>query len=241
MKKLTGKTIFVTGAAKRIGRELALAAACEGADIILHYRNSKDDALSTKSAIETLGTQCILVQADFSDPEKGLHKLSSILSENKIDGLVNNASMFRQNHLLDASLADWNAHFAVNLTIPFLLTQAYANSPANHQGKIINMLDWRALRPGYDHFAYTISKAGLVSLTEACALALAPNFQVNGLALGAILPPSDGGDSDTIINSVPARRWADMEEITETFLFLLTAPTYLTGEIIHIDGGRHLV
>ncbi|NMC47500.1 MAG: SDR family oxidoreductase [Chloroflexi bacterium] len=241
MKKLNGKTIFITGAAKRIGRELALVAAQEGANIILHYGNSKEEAFSTKSAIETLGVQCMLVQADFSDPEQGMHKLSPILSENKIDGLVNNASLFRQNHLLDASLTDWNTHFAVNLTIPFLLTQAYANSPVNHQGKIINMLDWRALRPGRDHFAYTISKAGLASLTEASALALAPNFQVNGLALGAILPPSDGGNSDTIINSVPAHRWADMEEVTDTFLFLLTAPAYLTGEIIHIDGGRHLV
>ncbi len=102
----------------------------------------------------------MLVQEYFSDHEQGMHKLTPILSENKIDGLVNNASLFRQNHLLDASLTDWNTHFAVNLTIPFLLTQAYANSPVNHQGKIINMLDWRALRPGRDHFAYTISKAG---------------------------------------------------------------------------------
>lgn len=241
MKKLSGKTILITGAAKRIGHELAMAAAREGARIFLHYGKSEEEAKSTQKEIETLGNQCFLLQADFSEPQKALQIFSPVFSNHRIDALVNNASIFQQNHLLDATLAEWDLHYAINLTMPFLLTQAYAKSPINPNGKIINMLDWRALRPGLDHFSYTISKAGLASLTQASALALAPNFQVNGLALGAILPPSDGSDSDTILNSVPAHRWADIDEVTETFLFLLNAPAYLTGEIIHIDGGRHLV
>ena len=125
--------------------------------------------------------------------------------------------------------------------MPFLLSQIFAKNNNAKGRKIINILDWRALRPGYDHFPYTISKAALASLTKSMALSLAPNIQVNGLALGAILPPSDGGDESGIINQVPAGRWAAMDELIQAFLFLLTGPEYITGEIIHVDGGRHLV
>ena len=121
------------------------------------------------------------------------------------------------------------------------------------------MLDWRALHPGRDHFAYTISKSALAAMTKAMALALAPHITVNGLALGAILPPADAGHMsigtdaanntmprsnvpvDPIIRPVPAGRWADISELTDTIKFLLTGPAFITGEIIHVDGGRHLV
>jgi pteridine reductase len=103
------------------------------------------------------------------------------------------------------------------------------------------MLDWRALRPGPDHFPYTISKAALVAMTRSFASALAPRITVNGIALGAILPPSDGGDTETPIRDVPAKRWAELDEVWQTVLFLLTGTGYITGEIIHLDGGRHLV
>ena len=109
------------------------------------------------------------------------------------------------------------------------------------EGRIINILDWRALRPGKDHFPYTISKAALASMTKSMALALSPNISVNGIALGAILPPSDGNQTDELIRSVPIGRWAQMKEVTDTVLFLLSGPQYITGEIIHLDGGRHLV
>ncbi len=238
---LKGKTIVITGAAKRIGKAFALAAAQDGANIILHYGRSQVEAFATQKEIENLGTQCNLVQADFSNPKNTLEIFQPIFEEYDIYALVNNASIFRQNKLKDTSLADWQIHQDVNLTVPHLLIQAYAKSQVNQNGRVINMLDWRALRPGKDHFAYTISKAGLVALTRSAALALAPHFQVNGLALGAILPPSDGGDTEGIIKHVPAQRWAKMEELIDAFLFLLKAPAYITGEIIHVDGGRHLV
>lgn len=236
-----GKKILITGAAKRLGRSFAIAAAQQGAHIFLHYSSSKDEALQTRTAIQDSGGTCDLIQADFRHPEKAIETFQPIFDQHTIYALVNNASIFLQNSLQDTTIQDWNIHQAVNLSMPFLLTQAYANSAANSEGRIINLLDWRALRPGRDHFAYTISKAGLAALTEASALALAPHFQVNGLALGAILPPSDGSSSDGIIRQVPAGRWAEVEEVVQTFLFLLEAPAYITGEIIHIDGGRHLV
>lgn len=241
MKPLTDKKILITGASKRIGRELALTAAREGAFIFLHYSSSEADAYKTQQEIKGLGTECQLIRADFSDPQKAMPLFEKIFADHEVFALVNNASIFLQNTLRDATLQDWNLHQMINLTMPFLLTQAFANSPRNPSGKIINILDWRALRPGKDHFAYTISKAGLAALTSSSALSLAPSFQVNGLALGAILPPSDGSDTTNLIKQVPAGRWANLDELTRTFLFLLTAPQYITGEIIHIDGGRHLV
>ena len=122
---------------------------------------------------------------------------------------------------MDTTLENWQVHLDVNLTMPFLLSQAFARSLGAKPGRIINILDWRALRPGKDHFPYTISKAALASMTQMLANILAPNIQVNGLALGAILPPSDGNTSDAIIKNVPAGRWANMGELIETFLFFI--------------------
>ncbi|MBI3152520.1 MAG: SDR family oxidoreductase, partial [Chloroflexi bacterium] len=109
-------------------------------------------------------------------------------------------------------------------------------------GRIVNILDWRALRPGADHFPYTVTKAALAAMTKSLAVALAPRITVNGLALGAILPPADHASaSEKIIENVPAKRWSEAGEVEEALLFLLTGSTYITGEIIHVDGGRHLI
>jgi pteridine reductase len=109
------------------------------------------------------------------------------------------------------------------------------------EGQIINILDWRALRPSSDHFPYTISKAALAALTRSLAVALSPQITVNGLALGAILPPIDGKDSEELVQRIPAGRWADITEVGEALIFLLDGPSYITGEILHLDGGRHLI
>jgi pteridine reductase len=155
---------------------------------------------------------------------------------------VNNAAIFEPLSLSDTTLDDWQRNLAINLTAPFLLSQAFAAAlPPGESGRIVNLLDWRALRPGADHFPYTISKAGLAALTRSLAVALAPHITVNGLALGAILPPSTGGDIDDILDPVPAGRWAELDEVCQALLFLLSGPSYITGEILHIDGGRHLV
>jgi len=131
---------------------------------------------------------------------------------------------------------------AINLTAPFLLCQAFARQvPQGEEGRIINILDWRALRPAADHLPYTISKAALAALTQSLAVALAPGITVNGLALGAILPPSDGEATANLLSSVPAGRWARLDELSQALVILLTGPAYVTGEIIHLDGGRHLV
>jgi NAD(P)-dependent dehydrogenase (short-subunit alcohol dehydrogenase family) len=189
-----------------------------------------------------MGQSAALVQADFTDPEITQNISEKIFMDNKVYGLINNASIFGDLLLEDTTLENWQDHFSVNVTTPFLLSKAFTNSlSTNEPGRIINMLDWRALRPGPDHFPYTISKAALVALTRSLAASVSPNITVNGIALGAVLPPIDGSDTQDITRDLPIPRWADMSEIEEAVHFLLTGAGYTTGEIIHIDGGRHLI
>jgi pteridine reductase len=103
------------------------------------------------------------------------------------------------------------------------------------------MLDWRALRPGADHFAYSVSKAALASMTKSLALVLAPDIAVNAIALGAILPPENENPDPTILQKVPLKRWAQLSELENLIIYMLYSPPSLTGQIIHLDGGRHLI
>jgi NAD(P)-dependent dehydrogenase (short-subunit alcohol dehydrogenase family) len=239
---LEGKNILITGAARRIGRELALAVAGTGGTVILHYGSSDRAAEETRNEIRGLGGTAHLLQLDFNKITQVPSIIEQATSFGPLYALVNNASIFDPLRLLNTSLEDWERHMTINLTAPFLLSQAFANHhKAGEPGRIVNMLDWRALRPGADHFPYTISKAALAAMTRSLAVALAPDITVNGLALGAILPPSTGADIQRIIDPVPAARWAKIEEVAEALLFLLTGPPYITGEILHVDGGRHLV
>ena len=235
------KTVVITGSARRLGKDIALAIASEGFKVIIHTSQSFSDAQSLVAQIINLGGEARFISADFTDPEKANEIFSrTFAEENNLFALINNASIFETGNFLESTYESWQTNFAINLTTPFLLSQSFARRLGNNKGRIINILDWRALRPGKDHFSYTISKSALASMTKAMAVALAPNIVVNGLALGAILPPSDGG-SESIIKPVPAGRWASIKELTDSILFLLTGPEYITGEIIHLDGGRHLV
>ena len=240
--KLINKTIYISGASRRIGRSLALAIAREGGDLIIHHNESRKDAESLKGEIEQIGQNARIVQADFSDPASTQKHAETIFNGQQVDGLINNASIFSNLGWFDTDLNSWEQHMAVNLTAPFLLCQAFANSlPEKARGRIINLLDWRSFRPGTDHLPYTISKSGLLALTKSLAVGLAPNITVNGIALGAILPPIDSVNNDKIVAKLPIPRWATMKEVEDTILFLLTGPEYITGEVIHIDGGRHLI
>jgi NAD(P)-dependent dehydrogenase (short-subunit alcohol dehydrogenase family) len=239
---LEGKTILITGAARRLGRSMALAVAQAGGDVIIHHGHSPDQATKTQAEIAALGRKAHILQADLNDPQQIQDLIPHAQQWGPIYGLVNNASIFDALSLDQTDLTQWDRHMRINLSAPFLLSKALAETISpDDEGRIINILDWRALRPGTDHFPYTISKAGLAALTQSLAIALAPNITVNGLALGAILPPSDGGFSESIIKPVPAKRWAHLEEVGQVLLFLLSGPTYITGEIIHLAGGRHLV
>lgn len=238
---LEGKWALVTGGAVRVGRALALGAAQAGADVVVHYGRSEGPAREVKAEIERLGRRAHLLQADLSQPGQAERLVSQAFKLGPLFALVNSAAIFEARGWEDTDRAAWERHLQINLSAPFFLSQAFARSlPEGAQGRIVNILDWRALRPGVDHLPYTISKAGLAAVTQALAQALAPRITVNGLALGSILPPSDGGDLEAPIRRTPAHRWARLEEVQQALVFLLTGPDYITGEIIHLDGGRHL-
>jgi len=239
---LIDKFILITGASRRIGRSISLAIAKAGGNVIIHHGHSASQAQSLLETITSMGRKGYILQADLEDPKQANQLMAKASKIGQVYALINNAAIFESLTWQTTDLESWNRHLAINLTSPFILTKAFANSlPADEPGRIINVLDWRALRPGIDHFPYSISKAALAALTRSFAVSLAPYISVNGIAFGAILPPSDGSDSSGILKNVPAKRWAEMDEVSQIVLFLLEGPMYITGEIIHLDGGRHLV
>jgi len=239
---LQGKTVLITGGAMRVGRALTLAVARNGADVIIHYNHSQEQAKELQVEIQATGRTAHLLQADLSNPRRAAQLVTRALTFGPLFALVNNAALFEPLNLTNTNLENWECHLRINLTAPFLLSQAFARTiHPGEEGRIVNILDWRALRPGADHLPYTISKAGLAALTRSLAIALAPHVTVNGLALGAILPPSDQSAAEDILDQVPSARWANLNELGQALLFLLVGPAYITGEIIHLDGGRHLI
>jgi len=239
---LLDKTILITGAARRVGRIFALGCAQAGADVVIHHGHSPDDAQEARAEIEALGRRTWILASDLSKPAETSDVISRANDLSPLYALVNSAAIFEPLTMADTSLPDWERHLSINLTAPFLLSQAFAKQlPEDVNGRIVNILDWRALRPRADHFPYTVSKAALAAMTQSLAVALAPRITVNGLALGAVLPPSDAGPGTDVIENVPLRRWSEAEEVQQALVFLLASPSYVTGEIIHVDGGRHLV
>lgn len=241
---LAGQTALVTGASRRLGRAFALGLARAGADLCIHYHRSEEAARSAVDEIQRMGRRAVSLQADLADLED-----TTTLTDRAVEALgpiqllINSASIFEDVGAVETTPAVWQRHLDTNLRAPVLLTQALARQLGEAQGTVVNLLDWRALRPGPDHFAYTISKAALAAVTRSMARAYAPHLRVNGLALGAILPPAGVEEvhSGEILEPVPADRWGTVEETVEALLFLLAGPQYITGEVLHLDGGRHLV
>jgi pteridine reductase len=207
--------------------------------------------LEVQNEIESLGQRAWVLAADLEKASEAAETISRANEFSALYALVNSAAIFAPLSLYETTRADWERHLAINLSAPFLLSQAFARQvPEGAEGRIVNILDWRALRPGADHFPYTVSKAALAALTKSLAVALAPRITVNGLALGAVLPPSDRGmkpegasrsEDRDILKNVPAGRWCHPQEVEQALIFLLAGPAYVSGEIIHVDGGRHLV
>jgi NAD(P)-dependent dehydrogenase (short-subunit alcohol dehydrogenase family) len=237
---LKGKTILITGGARRVGKIFTLACARAGADVVIHHGHSKEEAQATRNEVIRMGRKGWVIEADLNDPSQTETLIPIIYESTPLHGLVNSAAIFELLSLETTSFEAWQKYLQINLSAPFLLSQAFAKQ-APDGARIVNILDWRALRPGADHFPYTISKAALAAMTKSLAVALAPKIVVNGLALGAILPPSDRKATADIIKNVPAGRWAEEQEVEQALVFALTCPAYITGEIIHVDGGRHLV
>lgn len=243
---LKNKVALVTGGAKRVGKTLALALAAEGCNIVVHYGRSAEAARETVAEIEALGVSAWAISANLGDEKAVVNIIPFALEKaGRLDILINSASIFPAGDFFSTKSETWDATMMVNLKAPFLLSLAFARAlPKNQAGKIVNLLDTIALRPQNHHFSYTLSKVGMTGLTQSMAVALAArNVQVNGIALGAILPNvnDDPALFARLADKIPARRTGSPEDVARAMLFLLKNGDYTTGEIIRVDGGRHLV
>jgi NAD(P)-dependent dehydrogenase (short-subunit alcohol dehydrogenase family) len=243
-EKAARRVALVTGGARRVGRQLVLDLAAAGFDVAIHYRTSADEAEATAAGARERGARVALVQGDLADPGVPERLFAAVERElGSVDVLVNNASVFESGSVADTAVADWDRHQSVNLRAPFLLVRRFvAGLPGDREGVVVNLNDWRALRPGADHFAYTISKVGLHGLTRSLAVSLAPRIRVNELALGAILPPESGTEDyvHTLREEIPLRRFGALESVGAALLYLVGARD-VTGQTLLVDGGRHLV
>ncbi len=235
---------LVTGAGGRIGRAIALALAERGAAVAVHYNTSADGAEKVVAAIRRRGGMSQAFKADLMDDAQRMGLIPKVKREmGTVTILINNSALFVGSTMLDTKLKDWEDNFELNLKTPFRLSQSFAaQNQFKARGNIINISDWRALRPGTDHFAYTIAKAALVKMTEAMALALAPRIRVNCLALGAILLPPDASPQkqQQLVSHIPLERMGSTKQVIAALLYLVEDATFVTGETLVIDGGRRL-
>lgn len=240
---LRGKIALVTGGARRLGRAFVLALAAAGMDVAVHYGHAAREAEETVTLARRQGVRAMAFQADLQDADATshlIHRVADTLGFPQV--LINSAAIFEPGTLRDTSLENWSRHFRINLRAPFLLMQEFARLVGDRAGKVVNISDWRAVYPGQRYLAYTLSKAALLTLTQMAARELAPHVQVNALALGAVLPPPGKDETylERLVRRLPARRTAQVEEVTDALLFLLRND-YITGEVIFVDGGAHLV
>jgi NAD(P)-dependent dehydrogenase (short-subunit alcohol dehydrogenase family) len=237
------KTVLITGAAQRVGRSIALELAKAGYDIAIHYRESAGEAEALGREVETLGRRAALVKADLEDEAAVEAMLPAAVAQlGPVTALVNNASTFVRDEALDVTREGWDRQLMVNLRAPFVLTQHFARLlPADLPGAIVNMLDQRVWNYTPHFVSYTVSKAGLWTLTQTMALALAPRIRVNGVGPGPILANDNQSAEQfkTHWSSLPLQRRIDPAEVARTVRFLLESPS-LTGQMIAVDGGEHL-
>ncbi len=237
------KTALITGAAKRVGRAIALDLAQAGYDIALHCRESAKEAEALAVEIRALGRRTAIVQADLEDEAAVETILPRAIDQlGPVTALVNNASLFVRDEAMDVTRAGWDRQLAVNLRAPFVLTQLFARLlPADADGVVINMLDQRVWNYTPHFVSYTVSKAGLWTLTQTMALALAPRIRVNGVGPGPILPNDNQSAAQfhTHWSSLPLQRKIDPADVARTVRFLVESPA-LTGQMIAVDGGEHL-
>ena len=235
--------MLVTGAAKRVGRVIALNLAAEGARLIIHYNRSAKDALALQRQIRTkFKTQAETVGADLSQVREVKRLAKEAWKLGSIDVLVNNASTFYPTPLGKVREEQWNDLFSVNARAPFFLSEALGlKMKQRGRGKIVNIADWAALRPYTQYVPYCASKAALVAVSQGLAKSLAPRVQVNTILPGPVMWPDDLGPEvlRSVLSQTPLQRIGKPEDIAHAVKFLIEGD-YMTGSLIHVDGGRSI-
>ena len=237
------KTVLITGAGRRIGRALAEDLGAAGWRVAVHYHQSSSEADDVVAAIIAKGGKAAAVEADLADPVAVARIIPAVARAlGPVGCLINNASIFERDDVATVTLDSWERHLAVNLRAPFFLSQAFAAQVATgERGAIVNIIDERVwhLTP---HFAsYTVSKAGLWTLTQTLAMALAPRIRVNAVGPGPTLPSpyQSQAQFEAQCARMPLGHGATPAQICAAVRFILAAPA-MTGQMIALDGGQHL-
>jgi len=240
---LDGRVTLVTGGAIRVGRAIVQALAAEGATMAVHHHGSVDEARSLVAELRSKGLRAEAFRADLTDDAQ----LGSLVADvertlGPIQVLVNSAARFTRKPFLDTEAATLDSEWRLNARAPFLLTRAAARGMVERrEGVVVNVLDiGGGLVPWRNYSAYCMTKAAMNMLTQVLALELAPHVRVNGVAPGTVLPPESLGpeEREQLRARIPLARFGSAEDVAQTVRFLITGPSFITGQVIAVDGGR---
>jgi pteridine reductase len=241
---LHGKVAIVTGAGRRVGREIALALAGRGMSVAVHFGKSRAEAESVTAEIAGRGGHAAAFQADLRSVAEIRQMVDRVVSLwGGVDLIVNSASVFYRKTLDEVTEDDWDLNLDVNLKAPFFLAKFAAETMRQRGGgKIVNIGDWAGIRPYTNYLPYTVSKSGLIGLTRALARALAPAIQVNCIALGPVLPPEDysATEIERLRRSTLTGTLGTPADVVAAVLFLCEGTDFATGSTLLLDGGRLL-
>jgi pteridine reductase len=239
---LEGRIALVTGGAKRVGRSIALALARRGAHVAFTYRTSRREAESLVRELTALGGKSLAVKADTGRAADAKAAVRAVVKTfGRIDILINNAAVYPRTPWASLDEEAWDGVLTTNLKGPFLFAKAAGDRmKVQGAGKIINIADWAGARPYKDYLPYCVSKAGVIAMTKALALELAPAVQVNAVAPGPVLLP-EGSSAEfkkAVIAATPLRRIGSPEDVADAVVFLVEGSDFITGALLPVDGGR---
>lgn len=240
-KLLAGKTVLVTGAARRIGRSIALSLARNGANVAITYLGSQREAEATVQLLADYGVEAFAARCDLRDPESIEQTVAAVIEEfGQIDVLVNNAGFFESAALEKISLEQWDNMFATNTRAPFLMAKAAYPHLKAAKGRILNIGSLGGLHPWATHGHYCTSKAALHMLSKTMAKAWAPEISVNCVAPGMIVQGEVEEAYEHFARKTPMQRNGRAEDVAAAALFFATAPHFITGQLLAVDGGLGL-
>jgi pteridine reductase len=244
---MQGKTILVTGGAKRVGAAIVRRLHAAGANVAIHFRSSAYEAFALRGALNDLReNSAICVQADLLESSTLPRMVKEVVQHfGQLDALVNNASSFYATPLAEIDATQWNDLIGTNLQAPLFLAQAATAELRRQHGCIVNIVDIHAERPMHGHLLYSVAKAGLVALTKGLAQELAPQVRVNAVAPGVIVWPEGDEWSDEekrrkIVAHTLLKREGSPDDIAKAVRFLIADAPYITGQVIAVDGGRSI-
>lgn len=243
--KLPCSVVFITGGAIRVGRAIALRLGSCGADLILHYNRSKADAVRLQKLIQKkYGRRVDLIQGNLSKVGEVRRIAKEVWQRRgRLDAVINNASTFYPTPLGKVTEEQWEDLFSINVRAPFFLNEYLGlKMKARGKGKIINIADWSALQPYTQYVPYCASKAALIAVSQGMAKTLAPEVQVNTILPGPVLWPKElnAKVKASVIQKTPLQRIGTPEDIAQAAEYLITGSDFMTGTLLHVDGGRHL-